>query len=50
MRHCFRIVSKSGQLRTKAALDFETKTSYTVTVDVSGDAADNEQRDSYGNL
>ena len=45
----FRIVSKSGQLRTKVALDFETKTSYTVTVDVSGDAADNEQRDSYGN-
>ena len=45
----FRIVSKSGQLRTKVALDFETKSSYTVTVDVSGDAADNEQRDSYGN-
>ncbi|MDE2975259.1 MAG: cadherin domain-containing protein [Gemmatimonadota bacterium] len=31
----FRIVSTSGQLRTKAALDYETKTSYTVTVTVS---------------
>ena len=31
----FSIVSTSGQLQTQAALDFETKTSYTVTVDVS---------------
>ena len=31
----FSIVSTSGQLRTKAALDYETKTSYTVTVSVS---------------
>ena len=31
----FSIVSTSGQLQTKAALDYETKTSYTVTVDVS---------------
>ena len=28
----FDIVSTSGQLQTKAALDYETKTSYTVTV------------------
>ena len=31
----FSIVSTSGQLQTKAALDFETKNSYSVTVDVS---------------
>ena len=30
----FGIVSSSGQLRTKAALDYETKNSYTVTVTV----------------
>ena len=30
----FRIVSSSGQLRTSAALDYETKNSYTVTVTV----------------
>ena len=30
----FSIVSTSGQLQTKAALDFETKTTYTVTVTV----------------
>ena len=31
----FGIVSSSGQLQTKAALDYETKTSYSVTVSVS---------------
>ena len=31
----FGIVSTSGQLRTRAALDYETKTSYLVTVNVS---------------
>ncbi len=31
----FTIVGTTGQLRTSAALDFETKTSYTVTVNVS---------------
>ena len=31
----FGIVSTTGQLQTKAALDYETKTSYTVTVSVS---------------
>ena len=31
----FSIVSTSGQLQTKAALDYETKSSYTVTVSVS---------------
>ena len=31
----FSIVSTSGQLKTKAALDYETKTSYAVTVSVS---------------
>ena len=31
----FSIVSTTGQLRTKVALDFETKNSYTVTVTVS---------------
>ena len=31
----FDIVSTSGQLKTEAALDYETKTSYTVTVTVS---------------
>ncbi|MDE0426301.1 MAG: leucine-rich repeat domain-containing protein [Candidatus Poribacteria bacterium] len=31
----FSIVSTTGQLQTSAALDFETKTSYTVTVDAS---------------
>ena len=31
----FDIVSTSGQLETQAALDYETKSSYTVTVDVS---------------
>ena len=31
----FSIVSTSGQLQTKAALDYETKTSYAVTVSVS---------------
>ena len=31
----FSIVSTSGQLQTSAALDFETKASYSVTVDVS---------------
>ena len=31
----FSIVSTSGQLQTKAALDYETKTSYSVTVSVS---------------
>ena len=31
----FGIVSKTGQLRTSAALDYETKTSYSVTVSVS---------------
>ena len=31
----FSIVRRSGQLRTKAALDYETKTSYTVTITVS---------------
>ena len=41
----FSIDSTTGQLQTKAALDFETKSSYTVTVDASGNAADNEYRD-----
>ena len=31
----FRIVSTSGQLQTRAALDYETKSSYTVSVSVS---------------
>ena len=31
----FRIVSTSGQLRTKAALDYETKSSYSFTISVS---------------
>ena len=31
----FRIVGTSGQLQTRAALDYETKTSYSVTVSVS---------------
>ncbi len=31
----FSIVSTSGQLQTKAPLDYETKPSYTVTIDVS---------------
>ena len=31
----FSIVSTSGQLQTKAALDYETKTAYTVTITVS---------------
>ena len=31
----FSIVSTSGQLKTRAALDYETKTSYSVTVNVS---------------
>ena len=31
----FSIVSTSGQLQTKDALDYETKSSYTVTIDVS---------------
>ncbi len=31
----FSIVSTSGQLQTNAALDYETKTSYTVTISVS---------------
>ena len=31
----FGIVSTSGQLQTKASLDFETKTSYSVTISVS---------------
>ena len=31
----FSIVSRSGQLRTKASLDYETKTSYSVSVSVS---------------
>ena len=31
----FSIVSTSGQLQTKAALDYETKSSYTVTASVS---------------
>ena len=31
----FRIVSTTGQLRTRAALDYETKSSYTITVSVS---------------
>ena len=35
----FDIVSTSGQLQTKSALDFETKDSYTVTVTVSDDNA-----------
>ena len=34
----FDIVSTSGQLKTKAALDYETKTSYTVTVTASDTA------------
>ena len=33
----FDIVSTSGQLQTKSALDFETKSSYSVTVKVSDD-------------
>ena len=33
----FSIVSTSGQLQTKAALDYEAKTSYAVTVSVSDD-------------
>ena len=33
----FRIVSTSGQLQTRAALDYETKSSYTVSVSVSDD-------------
>ena len=39
----FAIVATSGQLQTKAALDFETKTSYMVMVTVTDgrDAADN---------
>ena len=31
----FSLVRSSGQLRTKASLDYETKTSYTVTITVS---------------
>ena len=31
----FRIVSRTGQLRTHAALDYETKNAYTVTITVS---------------
>ena len=31
----FSLVSTSGQLQTNATLDYETKSSYTVTVDVS---------------
>ena len=46
----FSIVSTSGQLQTKAALDFETKNSYTVTVSVSGDRPNNEILDRYGNI
>ncbi len=34
----FDIVSTSGQLQTDAALDYETKTSYTVTVTVTDDS------------
>ena len=33
----FDIIDTSGQLRTKAALDYETKKSYTVTITVSDD-------------
>ena len=35
MRPSFSIVSTTGQLQTRAALDYETKTSYAVTVSIS---------------
>ena len=35
MPQSFRIVSYNGQLRTHAALDYETKNAYTVTITVS---------------
>ena len=35
MRHRFSIIDTSGQLQTSAALDYETKNTYTVTVSVS---------------
>ncbi len=38
----FAIDDKTGQLKTKSALDYETKTSYTVTVSVSDGSLENE--------
>ncbi len=38
----FAIDDKTGQLKTKAALDYETKTSYTVTVSVSDGSLEDE--------
>ena len=38
----FTIDDKTGQLKTKAALDFETKISYTVTVSVSDSSLEDE--------
>ena len=38
----FNIVGTTGQLQTSAALDFETKSSYSVTVAVSDDSATDE--------
>ena len=38
----FSIVSTTGQLQTSAALDFETKSSYSVTVDVSDGKIDSD--------
>ena len=45
----FSINSATGQLQTTVALNFTTQSSYTVTVDASGDAADNEEQDAFGN-
>ncbi len=38
----FAIDDKTGQLKTKSALDYETKTSYTVTVSVSDGSLEND--------
>ena len=41
----FSIVSTSGQLQTSAALDYETKTSYSVTVKVTDDSGESNNSD-----
>ena len=41
----FSIVSTSGQLQTSAALDYETKTSYSVTVKVTDDSSESNNSD-----
>ena len=46
MLHSFSITSTSGQLKTKAALDYETKSSYAVTVSVSDGDGDDSLSDS----